>query len=110
MIYMKKTNGFSLIEILVCMMLIGLIVVAILPSITFGYFQLSESGRRTKAVYSVRQITENELVNQVAPVTDSLNINFGSISIDVKGRILETEESFGALGDKTRIRVFIPHK
>jgi prepilin-type N-terminal cleavage/methylation domain-containing protein len=107
---MKKTNGFSLAEILVCMMLIGLIVVAILPSITFGYFQLSESGKRTRAVYSVRQITENEMVNQSTPGTDSLNINFGGISIDVKGRILETEESFGVLDNKARIRVFIPHK
>lgn len=110
MIFMKNSNGFSLVEILVCMMLIGLIVVAILPSITFGYFQLSESGHRTKAVYSIRQVIENELVNNAASGPDTISITFGGVSIDVKGRILEREESFGVLGNKARIRVFIPHK
>lgn len=110
MIYMKKTNGFSLAEILVCMMLIGLIVVAILPSITFGYLQLRESGHRTKAVYSIRQFIENELVNNAASGPDTISITFGGVSIDVKGRIVESEESFGTKGDKARLRVFIPDK
>ncbi len=92
------------------MMLIGLIVVAILPSITFGYLQLRESGHRTKAVYSIRQVIENELVNNAASGPDTISITFGGVSIDVKGRILEREESFGVLGNKARIRVFIPHK
>ena len=107
---MKNTGGFSVAEILVCLMLIGLIVIMVLPSITYGFIQLNESGERTKAVYTVRQAVENELVNNAASGPDTISITFGGGSIDVKGRIVESEESFGTKGDRTRIRVFIPNK
>jgi len=112
--YIKSRDGYSIVEILVCMVLIGLIVVAILPSITYGYFMLSESGWRTRALYNVRRITENELANHQAAAPDTLSITFGdgkdSVTINVKGRIVETEESFGTQGQKETIRVFVPDK
>lgn len=111
---LKKETGASLVEILICMALVGIIAMTILPSITFGYLQLTESGNRTKAIYAVRQMTENELVNHSASGHDTLSITFGSgsnrVSIDVKGRIVESEEPFGTKGDKARLRVFIPDK
>lgn len=110
MVCLKKANGYSLTEILVCMMLIGLIVIFILPSITFGYLQINNAGEKTRAVYNARQMTENELVNQVTPGPDMLSIKFGSVEINVKGCIQETEQSYGSFGEKTRLRVFIPDK
>jgi len=107
---LKKETGASLVEILICMALVGIIAMTILPSITFGHLQLTESGNRTKAIYAVRQMTENELVNHSASGHDTLSITFGGVSIDVKGRIVESEESFGTKGDKARLRVFIPDK
>lgn len=110
MLSLRKKSGYSLVEILVCLTLIGLIVITVFPTLTFGYLQLSESGKRTKAVYSVRQAVENELVNQGVPASDTVTVTFGSVSLDIKGRIVETEESFGTLGSKARIRIFIPEK
>lgn len=107
---LKKETGASLVEILICMALVGIIAMTILPSITFGYLQLTESGNRTKAIYAVRQMTENELVNHSASGHDTISITFGSVSLDIKGRIVKTEKSFGTLGSKARIRIFIPEK
>jgi len=108
---LKNTGGFSVAEILVCLMLIGLIVIMVLPSITYGFIQLNESGERTKAVYTVRQAVENELANATpGPTPDTLRITFNRDTIAVKGRIMETEATFGTKGDRTRIRVFIPNK
>jgi len=49
-------------------------------------------------------------VNNAASGPDTISITFGGVSIDVKGRIVESEESFGTKGDKARLRVFIPDK
>jgi len=112
--YIRDNGGFSIVEILVCMVLIGLIVVFILPSITFGYLQISESGGRTRAVYTARKVAENELANRENSGSDTLSITFGDgsdrVTINVRGRIVETEESFGAHGDKAKIRLFVPNK
>lgn len=108
----KKANikGVGLVELMICMMLISLIVIAVLPVMTYGFLQLHESGSKTKALYSVQHTVEDELTTIPSSNTDTVTITFGSTIINIDGTIIEEEEPFGTKSRTSKIKVFIPYK
>ena len=80
----------------------------LLPSLTFGYMQLFEAGKQTKAYGNVKTDVEEELAKATIPTPNAITIQFGSQTISVKGSIIVKEEGYGARGQKAKVKVFIP--
>ncbi len=56
-----KNKGFTLIEVIVAISLIGLIAVSFLPMMTFGYKNIVDSQKFTTTLYDYQQIVENKI-------------------------------------------------
>ena len=54
----KKNYGFSLVEIVVAIAILGVIVVVLLNSIVSGYVWIVNSGNRTKAIAEAQKVIE----------------------------------------------------
>lgn len=101
-------KGFSLVEILVSITILGMMAIFILPSLTFGYVQLFEAGKQTEAYANVQSEMEEELAKTDTPTSSAITIEFGSQTISVNGAIVEKEEDYGTRGHKAKVKVFIP--
>lgn len=104
-----KRNGFTLIEIIVSLALLGIIAVATLPLLTFGYVHLFESNKYTVDTFDAQQLAEQKMeelrTRDITPSDPSTTLTiFGK---SVKGHLVKMD--IGPSGTPHgEINVFVP--
>lgn len=87
-----KKNGFTLVEVILAIALIGLIAVTFIPAMTFGFQNLIDSEKFVVDSYAKQQDVEKILDakrKEVADSADTLEINvFG---VNVKGHVVSVD-------------------
>ena len=106
----RSKKGFSLIEIILAMTILGLIAVFLLPMFSFSYIQLHRSGSRTEAIYSGQQAAdntdaENEKAN-ISAVHKTIKIPFGSITIPIEGEKITVKVPYDQNGNTVSVDMF----
>lgn len=103
-------KGFSLIEVILAMTILGMIAVFLFPVFTFSYKQLYRSGNRTEAIYSGQQAVDNtDVENEEAIISatpKTLNISFGSITIPIEGEKITVRIPYDEYGSTISVEAF----
>lgn len=116
---MKKTflntGGFTLIEIVVSLMILGIIAVAFLPVFSNSFAHIMSAGKRSKADYAAQKAIENRLAGSGATFdhintsenTTVLTIDLGPETIVVQGKTVNVTYDDGK--QKVTLTTFIPN-
>ena len=100
-------KGFTLIEVILSITLIGLIAISFLPTITFGYRSIIDSEQFTRTTFEYQKLVEDEIeIKQGSEVKDPLP--WGTIRVfgtDVKGHIILMNSDTSG-----EINVFVPQR
>lgn len=102
--HILNRQGFTLIEVLVGMLLLMIISISVLTLFTHGYMQISRSGSRSKAVFTVQQNIETDNIG--VPTQGNLAIRFGVRSITLNINTFRVEVDYGQAGNKASILHF----
>lgn len=91
---MKKVKGFSLIEVIVAIVLLGIVATGIMPSLSFSYRNLRQSQVFTQDTYDYQEkieklIEEKKGVDPTDPLTTRSVTIFGK---SVKGHIIRVND------------------
>jgi len=88
-----KNQGFSLVEIIVSLTLIGLIATAFFPVITYSYTNIYRAGNDHKSLYQLQQKIENNS-ERTEINADGITIDFtNGTSIVVPGSTYNVQQS-----------------
>lgn len=111
----RKNNGFTLIELIVSIGILGIIVVAFSGMFLSGFNTIAKSGNRSSGDYEAQKVMESKISNPTAGVDGNvattvdnteLNIKFGSKEIQVPGKRVESEFNDGK--STVIITTFVP--
>lgn len=99
-----KKKGFTLIEVIVGIFLIGLITISFLPILTFGYKNIVDSQKFTTTLYDYQQKVENkiETVRDTDPGTSNFITIYGK---KIYGHVIQENTSSSGV-----VNVFIPKR
>lgn len=100
MINGNNTKGFTLVEILVSIALLGIMAISMLPLFTNGYRWIINAGNKSKIIYVAQEQVENKIVQGASNTLKEITITFPSVSDPV----IQTGEE--VIQDS--IRLFIP--
>lgn len=112
---MKKRLGFTLIELIISLSIVGIISVTFLNIFNMGLINISNAGRRTDNVISIQDKLDLSIVNK-NNINSDVNISdIYNISVDLPGigeeivdvRIFESKE-IDEFGNEIIIRTLIP--
>lgn len=74
-------KGMTLIELIVCLALIGIIAVTFLPMFTAGIKYIANAGNKSQTIYVSQDQTENKLLNGASTTsTDNITITFPGLT------------------------------
>lgn len=83
---LKSSHGFSLIELIVALSMIGLLVAIFFPLIANSYYGISSTGHRNQVLYKVQQGAESNSANSEVSYTTQTSypqtISFPSAGIN----------------------------
>jgi prepilin-type N-terminal cleavage/methylation domain-containing protein len=103
-------KGFTLVEVIIAIALLGMIAVAILPLITFGFVNLKDSKKFTIDTFSVQQQVEEEMEimrnKEIAPGDPSFEIEvFGKA---IEGHLVNFDIKSATGTAHGNYKVFVP--
>lgn len=122
MLYLDNKKGFTLLELIISMAIIGLLTVSFLEMFTFGFKGVFSAGQNSKAQYLGQQVIENKLAGVVLPdpayitsneVVDSIvTLNFklsgeADVIIEVEGKIEKVKYDNGKY--RVDLATFLPY-
>jgi prepilin-type N-terminal cleavage/methylation domain-containing protein len=103
----KRQKGFTLLEAIIALGIIGIIAVSFLSMYTFGFTNISKSGSRSSALFTAQSNVEEKLSGTPGTTPSSLTITIpNSSSISVPGNTII--ESVTANGQAVTIKAFKP--
>lgn len=83
MIYIKDDRGFSLVEVIVSIAIIGILLVIILSFLPSNYKSILMTGNRTKKVFGAQEIMDKSI--EAIPIEDSdFEISKEETAINIK--------------------------
>lgn len=92
--FLETERGFTLIELIIAIALLGIIVISLFPVFSQGFSVISTAGNRTQQLYNDVQ---QELVNKIAN-PDPVNKETISITFqDSEGKIIPTNNTDNSL-------------
>jgi len=97
-------KGFTLIETIVGIALLGIISICLIPLFTYGFIQINRSGNRTEALYDNQSTIETKLPTN--PIDQVLTIKFDALDVDINIEVFEVESEYDKNGNKTSIKFF----
>jgi prepilin-type N-terminal cleavage/methylation domain-containing protein len=101
----KKNSGFTLIEVILSIGIIGIIALAILNVFGFGFKNIVNAGSRTEKVLQEQKALESKIASYSSIGNEEivLEIKFiENLRINVEGKIAESSESNSIL------KAFVP--
>ena len=112
---MENNKGFTLIELIISIAILGLVAVTFLSIFNMGLINIKKAGDRTSAV----EVAEKNLYNNdLDNVPEEFNVtvtlpnsnNKPKIEVIVKGKIYESKEYIGYSNDYVDIIRYVPVK
>ncbi|MGE5449938.1 MAG: type II secretion system protein [Methanomassiliicoccales archaeon] len=100
--------GFSLIELMVAMGIIGLLAATFLPVITNSFIGIHVAGVNNQRVYQLQEQVETSLLSEPTTRNYSMTIQFPSTTISLMGEKQEFSSSSSSL--PLQITIFKPLK
>lgn len=109
---MQSNKGFTLIELIISIAILGLVAVTFLSIFNMGLTNIKKAGDRTSAV----EMTEKNLYDNV-PEEFNVTVTLpnpknepSEIKVTVKGKIYESKEYIGYSNDYVDIIRYVPIK
>ena len=100
----KSSNGFTLVEIIVSVVLLGLIATALIPTFSYSYQQLRKSEAFTHDTFDYQQKIESEIEDkkQIPPTDPSTTKTIQVFGKNVTGHVIRVNDS-----SSSEVSVFI---
>lgn len=111
----RKSEGFTLIEIVVSIAILSIIIIAFSGMFVSGIKIITKSGNRSNGDYEAQKVMESKILNPVSGADGNvtttvegtqINIRFGSREIVIPGKTIETEFNDGKF--KVLFTTFVP--
>lgn len=110
---MKKlaSNGFTLVEIIISIAILGIVAVGVLPGFLSGFKIIIKSGDRSSAALNTQAVIEQDIRiqpthNEEGNINMTIDFSSDSSNITIEGRV-DTETS-NVRNNKTTYSVFVP--
>ena len=101
-----KKYGFTLIELIIAIAVLGIIIVAFLNLFTFGIVGIFRAGDKGVAYMNAQEEIDTRLARGESIATDDLILNFDNMQIIVEGGLVETEQFVNK--SRSYMEVFVP--
>jgi prepilin-type N-terminal cleavage/methylation domain-containing protein len=103
-LFIKK--GFTLIEVIVGIALLGIIAISLIPLFTYGFIQINRAGNRTEAIYDNQSTIETNIPTN--PIEQVFTIKFDEpgVELEIDVDVFEVEAEYDKNGNKTSIIFF----
>lgn len=100
----KNNRGFTLIEVVVSIAIIGLISISFLALFTAGFRQIMMSSAKTETLFSIQEDTENNYAMGIGKADNKLTVTFDKNDADPNNdESLEVDGTIKTLVEKTKI-------
>lgn len=106
-----KSNGYSLVEVIIAMAMVGILAIAFLSIFTSGFRSIAKSGDRAVAAYDSQKVLSSKVVDteelEDADYTEqTVTFKFkDGPSIDIEVLLIDTEVDVN--GSKTNMNGFV---
>ena len=90
----NKNNGFTLVEIIISITLLGIIAIAVFPVFSNIFNSIFSAGDKTVATYQAQQDIINDLESGSGSSTTVTFSNGGSIDIDINANMFNATSSY----------------
>ena len=112
---MKCKRGFSLVDIIASIALLGVLSAAFLPIFLTGLEQVVRSGNKRAAYFDAQTDADRLLagssVSSALKQNVTADINFSGTALPMNGTLYTIEvEIPGSGGETTKMRIFLPEK
>ena len=88
----NNKRGFTLIEIILAIAIIGILAVVFIPLFTSGYIMIVKNAETSDTLFSNQDAIEQEIANDSASTGSALTVDFSGLSINVTGQAITTGE------------------
>ena len=89
----SETKGFSLVEIIISILIIGVIVLAFLPFFTGNMRATRQASERTETLYELSTVVERHLGSRPSLGSDTIPIVYGGETYSVRGNQIEENDN-----------------
>jgi prepilin-type N-terminal cleavage/methylation domain-containing protein len=96
-IFMSNRRGFTLIEMIISIAIIGVIAVAFLPLFTTSFKWIADAGRRSDTLFNSQDASEEKILQGASTNAGHLNFDFtfsdgtGAVNIQVEGEHVQND-------------------
>jgi len=88
--YLKKEEGFTLVEIIIALTILFIVIISFTILFTTGFSGIFGAGRKSEALYKAQEEMDNTIIRGAENLaSEPLNIKFDNINIDVSGEEIE---------------------
>lgn len=100
----KSRSGYTLIEVIIALALLGILAAGFLPIFFSAYLQIIEAGKRSRTLNEAQDINESQILNGALVSSDSLHFSF----TDADGNHEVTVQLDGEYIQNDPLHMFIP--
>lgn len=104
---LKNTQGFTLIEMIVALAIIGIMAVSFLTVFSSTYAHIFSAGRRSDAIFSTEKKVEAAIASGTTATTDTFSLAIGGRTVTVSGALV-MEQSTYENGKAVSLKSFVP--
>lgn len=104
MIILKQKGGFTLVEVIIGILLIGIIALSLIPVFSYSFVNIYSSGNRTDYTYQNQSIIETDQATN--PEIDNITFIFEGMNISVDIEVYEVGNELNNDGSNASITFF----
>lgn len=104
---LKNSQGFTLIEMIVALAIIGIMAVSFLTVFSTTYAHIFSAGRRSDAIFNTEKKVEAAIASGTTATTDTFSLSIGGRTVNVSGTLV-TEQSTYENGKVVTLKSFVP--
>jgi prepilin-type N-terminal cleavage/methylation domain-containing protein len=95
----KKKDGFSLVELLIAIMILGIISLALVPLFSSSFQGIVTAGKKSTALFGYQKNLEEEILENSTGLLQNMPLKFGTWQNTVKGRLIQVDSLTTFLAD-----------
>lgn len=91
MFIIKQRDGFSLVELLIAVAILGIVSVALLPLFSTSMQGIVTAGKKSTALYTYQKTLEEEIQDNSTGLLQNMPLKFGTWQNTIKGRRVQVD-------------------